>query len=65
MAILPHIGETALFNTWANATGYEAGNYPAIGPIRTTNRIKFINLCATPVPVFYCPTRRAPRHTQR
>ena len=58
-AILPHIGETALFNTWAKATGYQSGSYPAIGPT-SSESTQIYNLCATAVPVFYCPTRRAP-----
>jgi prepilin-type N-terminal cleavage/methylation domain-containing protein len=56
-AILPQIGEAALFQTWCKATGYQSGSYPPT-PLAASTTI--YNLCATPVAVFYCPTRRAP-----
>ena len=51
VALLPYIDEEPLFEMWAKAVGYRLG---ASAP----DTIAFRSVLATPVGLFYCPTRR-------
>ena len=58
-AILPFTDETALFNTWARATGYANGT-PHDGEVSNSQIEDFLKTINGSVVVFNCPTRRAP-----
>ena len=62
--ILPQIGETGLFNNWVKAFGYQSGGVigrsGGSGSPSSTSTAELKNVYATPMPSYYCPTRRAP-----
>ena len=49
--LFPFLGETAFFNTWTRLFKYN----PLVTPQFAQERTQLI---ATPIPLFYCPTRR-------
>jgi prepilin-type N-terminal cleavage/methylation domain-containing protein/prepilin-type processing-associated H-X9-DG protein len=50
--LLPHLGETALFNNWQLVANCIKG-------VATTPYGNVVSVITTPIPVFYCPSRRA------
>jgi prepilin-type N-terminal cleavage/methylation domain-containing protein len=56
-AILPQLQENSLFNTWARAVGYTGDGNPQVF---ATAEGDIAKIYGTPVPLYYCPSRRAP-----
>ena len=53
LAILPHMDEAAILNAWLKAVDYPIFDV-------SLKSEGYLNISATPVPFYYCPTRRAP-----